>query len=250
MASHAPPQYYDASTPGGTYMKRLLSLCAASLLFVAAPAAAADIAPVTTDVPAGVYAIDPTHASLTFRVSHMGLSRYTARFTKVRGRLSLDPENPAASQLVATIDPRSIKTDFPLPQPDFDAQLAGPDWLDADKYPEMKFTSKSIVLTSPDTAKVNGDLSLHGATRPVTLDVTFNGGVAKQPMGMPGARIGFSAQGTLKRSDFGMTKFITLPDNKPGIGDDVEFWIEAEMTNAPMGPPPGHHPPGPPPHKE
>lgn len=234
-------------------MKRIAKLGAALALLLAMPAAAADIAPAATDVPAGVYAIDPAHASLTFRVNHMGLSHYTARFTKLHAQLTLDPKNPAASQLTATVDPRSIKTDFPLPQPNFDEQLAGPDWLDAAKYPEMKFVSKSIVLTGPNTAKVTGDFAFHGVTKPVTLDVTFNGGMAKQPMDIPGARVGFSAQGVLKRSDFGLATFITLPDNKPGVGDEITFWIEAEMTNAPMpmGPPPGHHLPGPPPqHKE
>jgi polyisoprenoid-binding protein YceI len=219
-------------------MKRFLSVYMATVLAFAAPAYAADIAPAATDVPAATYASDPAHTSLTFRINHMGMSRYTARFTKVDAKVTLDPKKPTATKVTAIIDPKSIKTDFPLPKPDFDAQLAGPDWLDAAKYPEMKFVSTGVVLTGPNTAKLTGDFTLHGVTKPVTLEVTFNGGMAKQPMDMPGARVGFSAEGKLKRSDFGMTAFILQPGSNMGLGDDIEFWIESELTSAPMPPHP------------
>jgi len=229
------PPYPKVSThEEGRTMKYVLAACVVGALVIGPPlyARAADIVPVKADVPAGTYALEKTHASVNFRVSHMGMSRYTARFTKMEAQLVLDPKNPAAAKLSATIDPKSVETDFPLPAPDFDAVLAGPEWLDAGKYPEIKFVSSSVTLTSPNTAKVTGDLTFHGVTKPVTLDVTFNGGYAQLPMpGAPkAAHIGFSAETKIKRSEFGMTAYIPKPGSTIGIGDEVEIMIEAEFT--------------------
>ena len=190
---------------------------------------AAPGAEVKTTATAGVYDLDKTHASVTFRVDHLGMSRYTARFTGIDGKLNFDPANPAAMSVEASVDTKSIKTDYPNPTPDFDAELAGPNWLDAARFPKITFKSTSVEPTGPNTAKVTGDFTLHGVTRPLVLDVTFNGGYDGAPMD-PGSRIGFSAQGKLKRSDFGVSYGVPQPGSTFGVGDEVEIQIEAEFT--------------------
>ncbi|MES2894423.1 MAG: YceI family protein [Pseudomonadota bacterium] len=200
---------------------------------ITAPAAAAAPAVTNTALP-GAYIIDPDHTSVTFRANHLGLSKYTARFTKVGADLQFDPANPSAMSVSATIDPRSLETDYSKPATvDFDAELAGPSWLDAAKFPQIAFKSTKVEPTGPNTAKVTGDLSLHGVTKPVILDVTFNGGMAPNAMDPAGSRIGFSARGALKRSDFGVSYGIPAPGSNFGVGDEVEVIIETEFTQVP-----------------
>lgn len=189
---------------------------------------------VVPDVPAGEYKLDPTHASLIFRVNHLGFSNYTARFKKFDATLQFDPVNPAQSQVTATVDPRSIETDFPDPaKHDFNAALQGPQWLDAAQFPEMTLRSTKIEMTGPSTADIHGDFTLHGVTKPLVLKAKFNGGFKGMPQD-PRARIGFSANGSLKRSEFGIAYGVPAPGTTMGVGDDVEIIIEAEFTGPPM----------------
>jgi polyisoprenoid-binding protein YceI len=199
----------------------------------AAPAAAH---PAPTDAPAGVYTLDPSHTSVTFRVSHLGLSHYTARFAKMAGELQYDPANPAAQSVTATIDATSLKTDYPEPEKlDFDTQVER-DFLEATKFPQITFKSTKVEVTGPKTANVTGDFTLHGVTKPVVLQVTWNGGY--KPFAMdPGGRVGFSARTTIKRSDFGITTGLPAPGSYMGVFDDVDVQIEAEfMGKAPAAP--------------
>jgi polyisoprenoid-binding protein YceI len=193
-----------------------------------APAAATQPAPV--DVPAGAYTLDRSHASLIFRVDHLGFSNYTARFKHFDAQLQFDPANLGASSVTVTVDPRSIETDYPdVAKHDFNAQLQGEEFLDVAKYPEMTFRSTAVEITGPRTMRINGDLTLHGVTQPVTLDARFNGGYAGHPMD-PHARIGFSAHTTLKRSQFGMSYGIPAPGTTMGVSDEVSIAIEAEFS--------------------
>jgi polyisoprenoid-binding protein YceI len=206
-----------------------------------APAAAPGPAakPTPTEAPAGLYTIDPSHTSLTFRVNHLGLSHYTARFTGVKAELQLDPADPSKASLKAVIDPRTLETDYPSKDLDFDAELYGPKWLDAAGFPQITFTSTRIEMTGANTAKVTGDLSLHGVTRPVTLETTFNGGYAPNGMDPMGSRIGFSARGGLKRSEFGVAYGVPPKGSNMGVSDEVEIIIETEFTrpaDAPAAP--------------
>lgn len=219
-------------------MKTILLL--ASGLIALVPFAAADtsnaggVAALAPDVPAGSYRLDPAHASLLFRVDHLGFSNYTARFTKFDAELEFDPEHPADASLSATVDARSLETDFPFPeQVDFNAQLQGDEWLNTDEHPQMTFRSTEVELTGANTARIEGELTLRGITRPVTLEATFNGGYAGHPMD-PNARIGFSAHGSLLRSDYGMTFGIPAPGTTMGVGDEVEIIIEAEFNGPPQ----------------
>lgn len=203
-------------------MKLLSSLAlAVGLALAAAVPASAQLA---TDVPAGTFKIDPTHASVTWKVMHMGLANYTARFAKVDGTLTFDPAKPETSKLTASIDPMSIKTDFPFVEKEnFDKKLAtDAQWFNAEFFDKITFVSTGVAMTGAKTADVTGDLTFLGVTKPVVLKVTFNGGMKAHPMTKKPA-IGFSATGTVKRSEFGMAGGL------PFVGDDVALLIEAEM---------------------
>ncbi len=206
-------------------------LVAAAALAFAVPAFAADMPAmtVTPNPPAGAYTLDKTHGSLLFRVNHLGFSHYTARFTRFDAQLQFDPAKPEAMHVSATVDATSIQTDYPNPKPNFDKELQSKSWLDAAAFPKMTFESATVQKTGANTAKVSGNLTLHGVTKPVSLDITYNGGYAGMNMDPGGSRIGFSARGVLKRSDFGVAFGIPAPGTTIGVGDDVEVIIEAEF---------------------
>jgi polyisoprenoid-binding protein YceI len=189
-------------------------------------------------LPAGRYALDPAHTSLLVKVSHLGFSAYTARFTAVDATLELDPERPADASLVASVDPRSITTHYPFDDLDFDAYLAGPEWLDAAAFPEITFTSTAVDLLDEHSAVVTGDLTLKGITRPIVLETTFNGGYAGHVLD-PHARLGFSATGHLSRSAFGIEMGLPLEGSTIGVGDAVEIVIETEFLKPHEQPPTG-----------
>jgi polyisoprenoid-binding protein YceI len=159
----------------------------------------------------------------------MGFSRYTARFGSVDGKLKFDPAHPAAMSVEATIDPKSLALN--APPAGFHDQLMGKSFFDAVKFPAITFRSTRVALTGPHAAKVTGNLTLHGVTKPVTLDVTYNGGYPPNAMDPGGARVGFSAHGSFKRSAFGMGFGVPAPGSSMGVGDDVEVMIETEFSD-------------------
>ncbi|HVT37395.1 MAG TPA: YceI family protein [Nevskiaceae bacterium] len=218
-------------------MKVAIHILAASMLGICAHAASAADA-----VPAGTYTLDRAHASLIFRVNHMGFSNYTARFRHFDAQLSFDPAQLARSSVTVTVDARSLETDFPDPAKiDFNAMLQNDQWLDTAKYPEMTWRSTQVEMTGANRMRITGALTLHGLTRPVTLDATYNGGYPGFAMD-PHARIGFSAHGTLKRSDFGIAYGIPAPGSNMGVGDDVQLQIEAEFSGPDWKGAPAAHP--------
>jgi len=184
----------------------------------------------TPTPPPGAYEMDLSHASLNFRINHLGLSRYTARFTRMRGALTFDPARPEAQTVTAVIEAKSLQTNFPDPAKlDFDAKVQQ-EFLDADKFPNITFKSTKVELTGPRAAKVYGDLTLHGVTRPVTLEATYNGGYPAGGFDPMGSRIGFSAHGVIRRSEFGITYGLPAPGTTMGVGDEIDVAIEAEFT--------------------
>ena len=193
-----------------------------------APAASSDGMTVPPNTaPAGTYALDKSHTNVGFRVSHLGFSHYTADFDKVDGKLTFDPANPSAMTVEATIDPKSL--DLNAPPAGFLADLLGKSWFDAAAHPTITFKSTKVEVTGAKTANVTGDLTLHGVTKPVTLATTFNGGYAANAF--DGARIGFSATGVLKRSEFGIGGGVPAPGTNMGVSDNVAFTIETEFSN-------------------
>jgi len=187
---------------------------------------------------AAVYDIDPAHTSVTWRVNHLGLSKYTARFKTVNATLNFNPQDLAANSVEVTIDPRSVETDFggdykgthqDSPYASWNDDLGlNPGWFNASAHPIIMFKSTSATQAGPTTGTVTGDLTFLGVTKPVTLDVTYNG-MVQMPWTPDQDRIGFSARTTLKRSDFGMNS------NLEFIGDDVEIIIETEFLEAAAG---------------
>lgn len=202
---------------------------ALSILLAASPALAQSAA--APQPPAGRYYMDKSHTSLVFRVNHLGLSRYTAGFSRVDGQLQFDPADPAAMRVEATIDPTSLVLN--PPPAGFHDELMGKNWLDAAKFPQITFRSTKVEPTGKNTAKVTGDLTLHGVTKPVVLDVTYNGGYPPNNFDPGGARVGFSAHGVLKRSAFGVSAGIPAPGSTMGVSDDVEVAIETEFSSTP-----------------
>jgi polyisoprenoid-binding protein YceI len=204
------------------------ALCAFAMGFSQADETATkSAAPAPMAVPAGAYTLDKAHASLLLRVEHLGFSNFTARFTRFEVQLQFDPANPAAAQVNASIDPRSLDIDN-APAGFLDA-LRGTQWLDTEKFPQLTFRSTHVEATGLKTLRVTGDLTLHGLTHPVTLDVAYNGGYAGHPMD-PHARIGFSAHGSFKRSDFGIAYGIPPAGTSMGVSDAVEVIIESEFN--------------------
>lgn len=171
-----------------------------------------------SDIPAGSYVSDQAHTSVTAKISHLGFSSYTLRFDKVDAQFKFDPAAPEMSHVTVSIDPASIDTG----SKSLDRQLAGKDWFDAEGFPKATFVSDKIDLGDGRNGTVSGLLTLHGVTKPVVLTTTFNGvGVGMVPLV---TRVGFSANATIKRSDFGLDRF------EGAVGDEVQLWIEVELT--------------------
>jgi polyisoprenoid-binding protein YceI len=200
--------------------------CATSGVTAPTAAAAATVASDTVDKakvenlasqPAGTYEVEPTHTSVTWRLSHSGLSTYTARFDKISGSIEFSPQAPTTSSAIIMIDPNSVNTGLP----EFDKKIAK-DVFKAETTPMIIFKSTGLRATSPTTGIMTGDLTIAGVTKPMSLNVAYNLGRVN-PF-MQRQNIGFSASGTIKRSEWGMTNWAV-----GGIGDNVDLIIEAEF---------------------
>ena len=204
---------------------------------VASSATPAETKVDTRDILQGVaaakYSLEKSHAFMTVKIGHnSGISQYRISFTEFNGKMTFDPENPEKSTILFTINPASVETNYPG---NYKESHEGSEWnswnedvsrdkkwLNADEYPSIKFTSTSAQRTGDTTGTVTGDLTLLGVTKPVTLDVSYNGS-ANPPWFGERDLIGFDATTTVKRSDFGMAAFI------PNIGDDVTVEFSGEF---------------------
>jgi len=167
------------------------------------------------------YEIDPDHSSVTFKVRHLAISSVDGHFADVKGGFSFDPANPSAAKANATIGVNSIDTR----QTKRDEHLKSPDFLDATKHPTIAFTTNEIRDASSTAFKAVGDLTIHGVTKPVTLDVTV-GGTAKDMYG--NERAAFSATTTINRKDFGLVWNKVLETGALVVGDEVKIALEIE----------------------
>ena len=180
--------------------------------------------------PAGVYVMDPTHASLQWSFLHNKISHYTARFNKFSAEITLDPSSLAKSSVTVKIDPASVDANYPADYKATHAKTGFNSWsediarnknyLNAGQFPEITFKSTKVELTGPHTAKVTGDMTFLGVTRPLTLDAAFVGELEKHPFTKQPA-IGFKAEGKFKRSDFGMPVGF--------VGDEVAIRFDGEF---------------------
>lgn len=166
---------------------------------------------------ADTYTLDSSHTAVTWHVSHFGFSTPSGKFMSATGEVTLDEANPAASSLKVSIDVTQMNSGVPK----LDEHLKTPDFFDVAKYPTATFVSKKVEVTGKDTAKVTGDFTLRGVTKPLTLDVKLNK-IGENMMKLKTA--GFTASTTIKRSDFGMTTYV------PNLGDDIKIDIESEAN--------------------
>jgi polyisoprenoid-binding protein YceI len=166
---------------------------------------------------AGDYALDKTHASLIFKVKHLGLSNYVGRFNQFDASLSFDPANVAAAKLSAVIDIDSLDINNPSLKKD----LMDGTWFDQPRYPQARFSTVSVTPVSDNQFSFTGNLAWRGVEKPVTLLVTFHGGADN--ILTRKYTLGFSATGTFNRSDFGMDAYIPLVGDEVTIDADAEF---------------------------
>jgi polyisoprenoid-binding protein YceI len=175
---------------------------------------------------AATYKIDPSHSGASFTVRHLMISNVRGVFGNITGTVEYDPENPAASKVDASIDVSTIDTR----QPKRDAHLKSADFFDVEKFPAMRFVSKRLIPASPGKLKLLGDLTLHGVTREVALDVEGPTPEMKDDRGT--VRMGASATTRISRKDFGMTWNRALETGGIAGGDEVNINIELELIRA------------------
>ncbi|MCE9507737.1 MAG: YceI family protein [Alphaproteobacteria bacterium] len=188
-------------------MKKLLFI--GSILALGLAATAAQAAPEK-------YTYDPLHTQILFSVNHMGFTMSYGRFNKFDGAFLLDEQNPESSSADITIDANSID----MADNTWDEHVKEK-FLETAKFPAITFKSTKIKRTGENAALMTGDLTLHGVTKPVTLNVTLNK-VGMNPMIETRKDAGFSIKGSIKRSDFGITNFIPL------VGDDLALDIQVD----------------------
>jgi polyisoprenoid-binding protein YceI len=192
--------------------KNLLSLALAAVLGAASLPALAE-----------TWAADTAHSSVGFSVRHLMISNVKGSFGKFTATIDGNPADPASAKVSASIDIASVDTR----EPKRDEHLRSADFFDAAKFPTMTFTSTKVVETSPTTAKVTGNLTLHGVTKPVTLDVEYTAPI-KNPWGM--TVLGATATGTINRKDFGVSFNKALDGGGVMVGEDVKIQLELEFV--------------------
>ena len=170
-----------------------------------------------TKLKSGQYSLDSSHASVLFKVQHLGLSTYVGRFNRFDARLDFDPSSVGSAELSAVIDIDSLDINDQSLQED----LMRATWFNQAKYPKARFSTLSVKPTKAEKFEFTGNLDWRGITKPVVMLVTFHGGANNLLTGK--YTLGFSAEGSFKRSDFGMDAYIPL------VGDEVKIEVEAEF---------------------
>lgn len=167
--------------------------------------------------------IDPPHSTAHFTVRHMGISNVTGSFTKVSGTANIDSANITKTTVKATIDVSSVDTRAEMR----DKDLRSPNFFDVEKFPTIEFNSKRITKNG-DKVQVVGDLTIHGTTREVTLNVDDITPEVADPWG--NTRRGFSANTSINRKDFGLTYNNLLKTGEAVVGDTVKIQIDVEFV--------------------
>jgi polyisoprenoid-binding protein YceI len=180
---------------------------------------------VTATPAATTWKIDPAHSQVEFAVRHMMITTVKGRFAGVEGTVTLDEANPAAADVSVRIDVASIDTR----EPQRDAHLRSADFFDVATFPQITFTAKGPLQRRGSEFPLVGDLTIHGVTRQVALEVTDEGR-GKDPWG--GERLGFSATAKIKRSDFGLTWNQALETGGVLVSDEVKIVLELQLTKA------------------
>jgi polyisoprenoid-binding protein YceI len=170
------------------------------------------------------YQIDPAHTHAQFKVRHLMVSNVKGDFDKVTGTVEYDDANPSASKINITVDVASISTR----EPQRDAHLKSADFFDVEKFPTITFESNEVVKSGEDSFEVVGDLTIHGVTQKVDLNVEELTPEVKDPFGL--FRRGATAKATIMRSDFGLKYNSILEAGGVAISDEVHITIDTEFT--------------------
>ncbi len=183
------------------------------------PAVAQDSRPPATEQKAeqvGAFRVDSVHSSVVFRIAHMGVSYSYGRFNNPEGSFTIDQANPSASVLDIRVETKNVDTG----SEGRDKHLRSPDFFNAAQYANIAFRSRSFTKSGDKAYKVQGDLTFMGQTKPVEIELTFVGeGDTPQ-----GHKAGFEAEFKIKRSEWGMTKFL----EKNALGDEVNLYVSIE----------------------
>ncbi|NHN88035.1 YceI family protein [Acetobacter conturbans] len=171
--------------------------------------ATASAAPLPADAKAGTYAIDPHHTQVVFSLLHLGFTNYTGLLSDASGSLMFDPQRLDKTKLTVSVKIDSVETTSDR----LTGELKSADWFDATRFPTATFISTNVTQTGNGEADIGGNLTLHGVTKPVTLHARFIG-AGVNPMDKA-YTLGFEGTTTVKRSDFGVSKYV------PMVGDDV-----------------------------
>ncbi|WIO74364.1 YceI family protein [Porticoccaceae bacterium LTM1] len=178
------------------------------------------VGPVATEMGelrAGKYRLDPDHTTVLFKVSHLGISTYVGRFNQMTASLNFDPGNMAVSTLEGRVETASVDVN----NSNLEKTLQGNEWFACEQFPQAQFVSALVTPLSENQFRFAGNLTLRGETKPISLIGTFHGGASNRLTGY--YTLGFSAVGTIKRSEFGMDKYSGL------VGDEVTLEIYAEF---------------------
>ncbi len=164
------------------------------------------------------YQIEPNHSHVNWTANHFGFSNQTGKFSDISGEINFDEKKPQNSSVDVTIKIASLTTGLSK----FDGHLKSADFFDEKQFPTAKFVSKKVKVTGKNTAKIEGELTLHGVTKPVTLNAKFNKSDVSVITQKP--TVGFSATSTIKRSEFGMNYAV------PAVSDEISLLIEVEAN--------------------
>jgi polyisoprenoid-binding protein YceI len=173
---------------------------------------------------AATYQLDPVHSSIQFKIRHLTVSNVTGTFTKFKGSASMDGEDPATLKVEVTIEAASVDTG----NEKRDAHLRTADFLDTARYPTISFVSKKIAKGDPGKLKITGDLTLHGVTREITVDLEGPTPEVKDPWG--GFRRGATGTTRIDRRDFGITWNTPLDSGGLLVGNEVAIYVEVEWV--------------------
>ena len=177
----------------------------------------------TTAATAATYTIDPAHSGVGFKIRHFMIAYIRGGFSGITGDVIFDAANPANTKINASVDVNTLHTH----DVKRDAHVKGADFLDAEKFPTMTFVSKKVTADGKNEWTVTGDLTLHGVTKEVTLDVESAGVESKDPWG--NLRTGASAETTIKRGDFGLTFNAPLETGGMMLSDEVHVHMDIEL---------------------
>jgi polyisoprenoid-binding protein YceI len=199
-------------------MKSLLTPFTVTLFILAAAPGDAQVMQGLDDVPAGAYTVDTKETLVRYEVLHFGSSDYWGTFPGATGTMRLDPRNLGATQLEVNVPVATVETT----NRELDGELFSDEFFDGETYPHLTFVATAVKRTGPRTVAISGKLSMHNVTLPVVLDATFIGG-GPSPFNSKEIIIGFRATASVKRSDFGLGKYVPIVSDETHIVISVAF---------------------------